>query len=79
MKMPGRGQRASPHERLRTRSVFALSLLVFLIIGIVLVGDFSAQWFLLLAPVAVLLGPLWSVWREANEQSRGDQHTTPRG
>lgn len=47
------------------RAVFAGSLLLFLIIGIAMVGDFSAQWWVLLLPVLLLVGPGLAVRREA--------------
>lgn len=74
-----RNQGRSALQRLAVRAVFAGSLLVFLTLGIILVGDFSAQWWLLLAPVAVLLGPALALRQEAGQQSRGDQQTTPWG
>ncbi len=54
----------SPAQRLRARAVFAVPLLVFLILGMVMVGDFAAQWWLLLLPVALLVGPVRAVRRE---------------
>jgi len=74
-----RGRRRDPSERLRARSVFAVSLLIFLVIGILLVGDLSAQWWLLLLPVALLLGPAMALRREAGRRPGGDQETTPPG
>lgn len=66
-----RGGRRSDGERLRGRVVFAGSLLVFLLIGIVLVGDFALQWWLLVLPVALLVGPLLAV-RRANDRDPGN-------
>jgi len=73
-----RGRRRTPLERVRARWVFAISLLIFLVMGIVLVGAFSAQWWLLLLPVALLLGPAWALRREAGRQPGGDQQRTTR-
>ncbi|MEJ7772266.1 MAG: hypothetical protein WKF51_10215 [Geodermatophilaceae bacterium] len=76
---PVRRTGRSASQRLMGRAVFAVSLLVFLVIGIVLVGDFSAQWWALLFPVALLVGPLLAVRREAGRRSGGDQQTDPWG
>jgi len=48
-------------------------LLVFLIIGMSLVGDFSAQWWLLLLPVALLTGPVLALRGEAGREPRDGQ------
>ncbi|CAN5301966.1 hypothetical protein BH24ACT9_BH24ACT9_17290 [soil metagenome] len=63
----------SPAQRLGSRAVFAVSLLVFLIIGMSLVGDFSAQWWLLLLPVALLTGPVLALRGEAGREPRDGQ------
>jgi len=76
---PVRRRRQRPIQRLRTRAAFAVSLLVFLFTGIVLVGDFSAQWWLLLFPIALLAGPVLAVLREAGGRPSGDRQTTPGG
>lgn len=67
----------TPYQRLGARAVCSGSLLAFLIIGIVLVGDFSIQWWLLLLPVLLLLRPALAVRREAGRHPSGDEQTTP--
>lgn len=52
------------HQRLASRAVFAGSLLAFLIVGITWVGDFSAQWWILFLPFALLVGPLGAVLKQ---------------
>ncbi|MDQ3735669.1 MAG: hypothetical protein M3400_17010 [Actinomycetota bacterium] len=66
-------------QRLGARAVFAGSLLIFLVVGIVLVGDFSAQWWLLIFPVAVLVGPVLDVIRESGQRRDPGWETTRRG
>lgn len=66
-----------PYQRLAGRVVFAGSLLVFLIIGIVLVGDFSAQWWILLVPIGLLVGPVMAAGREARRAPDGHHETMP--
>ncbi|MDQ4038493.1 MAG: hypothetical protein M3313_09125 [Actinomycetota bacterium] len=73
----GRGGRRTPSERLRARSVFAAALLLFLIIGIARVGDFADQWWLLLLPVALFLGPARALRRPDGQQPQGQQDSTP--
>ncbi|MGI8626226.1 MAG: hypothetical protein ACR2J5_06595 [Geodermatophilaceae bacterium] len=77
MTLAGRGGRRTPPERLRARSVFVAALLVFLIIGIALVGDFADQWWLLLLPVALLVGPALALRGEDGRQPNGHQETLP--
>lgn len=72
-----RGGRRGAGERLRGRLVFAGALLVFLLIGIVLVGDFALQWWLLVLPVALLVGSLLAV-RRANGRDPGYGQETKR-
>lgn len=66
-----------PYQRLAGRAVFAGSLLVFLIIGIVLVGDFSAQWWILLVPIGLLVGPVMAARREVRQAPDGQHETMP--
>ncbi len=68
-----RRSRRSLNQRLLARAAFAVPLLLFLILGIVLVGDFSAQWWLLLLPVALLAGPLLALRRQSGRDPDGDQ------
>ncbi len=68
-----RRTRKSPYARLRDRAVFAVALLAFLVLGIVVVGDMSAQWWVLLLPVALLVGPVVAVRREAGRPPSGGQ------
>ncbi len=67
----------SPYQRLATRAVFAVSLLFFLVLGIVIVGDFTAQWWVLLIPVALLVGPVLAARREARGERNGPQDGMP--
>ncbi len=73
MKLAGRSRR-SPGQRLAARAAFAVPLLFFLIMGIVLVGDFSAQWWLLILPGALLAGPLLALHRPAAGRDPDDGH-----
>jgi len=68
-----RRSRRSPNQRLRARTAFAVPLLLFLILGIVLVGDFSAQWWVLILPVALLAGPLLALRRQSGRDPGDDQ------
>ncbi len=79
MSPPRRSAGRSPQQRLLGRALFVGSLLVFLVIGIVLVGDFSAQWWVLLFPAALLVGPVLAVRREAGGRPSDDQQDTPWG
>lgn len=74
-----RRTRRSPYGRLRDRAVFAVALLAFLVLGIVVVGDLSAQWWVLLLPVALLVGPVLAVRREAGGQPDDDHQNKPWG
>jgi len=74
-----RRTRKSPYARLRDRAVFAVALLAFLVLGIVVVGDMSAQWWVLLLPVALLVGPVLAVRRETGKPSNDDQQNKPWG
>lgn len=66
-----------PYQRLAGRVAFAGSLLVFLIIGIVLVGNFSAQWWILLVPIGLLVGPVMAARREVRRSPDGRPETMP--
>lgn len=69
----------SARQRLLGRAVFAGSLLLFLIIGVAMVGDFSAQWWLLLLPVLLLVGPALAVRREAYREAGDGRRSTSEG
>lgn len=71
------GTGRSAAQRLLSRAAFAVPLLGFLILGIVLVGDFSAQWWVLLLPVALLVGPALVLRRETRKPSTGSEETRP--
>ncbi len=73
----GRQSRSAP-ERLVARAAFAVPLLVFLVIGIAWVGDFSAQWWLLLLPVALLVQPAIAVFRDGGRPRDQDQDSPDR-
>ena len=74
MNLAGRSRRGrrSPGQRLVARAAFAVPLLLFLILGIVLVGAFSAQWWLLILPVALLAGPLLALRRQSSWEPDDD-------
>lgn len=76
---PVRRSGGSANQRLLARAAFALPLLAFLILGIVVVGDFSAQWWLLLLPVGLLVGPVLAVRREAGRDLGSGRETNPWG
>lgn len=77
MSFTRRGTTRTAVQRLLARAMFAVPLLGFLILGIVLVGDFSAQWWVLLVPVVLMIGPVLAVRREARTQPTAGGETTP--
>lgn len=58
-------------RRLIDRATFAGALLVFLVIGILWVGDLATQWWLLAIPVLICAGPVRAWVRQRGTHGDG--------